>query len=141
MGLLDNMSMAIKKPIEILKLNKTGILAPDRFYRLLSEQCDYIDPESAKSFYIGLVRLLTKELRENGVVRMPYIGDIALVKQRSKWGWVGSTMAYVTGLYALKFYPNKSWREYFYNLSKRPGKEGALDPREKILNMDLSNLK
>lgn len=121
-------------PINISELEKQGVFNKERFFRLLSEQNNYVDPKTVQDFYMGLVRLLTQELREKGVVRLPHLGDFALVKQKDKMGRVGKRNIMISGKYMLKFYPNNSWRKYFSKLSEKPGREGALDPREKILN-------
>jgi nucleoid DNA-binding protein len=124
-------------PIDIRELQKKGVLNEERFFKLLSQFCNYVPPETVKSFYFGLVSHITKELRENGVVRLPMLGDLALVKQKPKIGWAGKFQAILGGRYMLKFYPKETLREYFTKLSEKPGREGALDPREKLLNREL----
>lgn len=86
---------------------------------------------------MGLVRLLTQELRENGVIRLPHLGDLALVKQKDKIGWSGQFQKMLTGKYMLKFYAKETWRKYFVKLAEKTGREGALDPREKLLGKNL----
>ena len=129
--------MARKSPIEIKELGKSGIFDETRFFRLLSEQCNYIAPETAKDFYMGLVRHITKELREKGVIRLPHLGDFALVKQKPRMGWAGKVQKVLDSTYVIKFFVKSSWRKYFSEIERRPGLEGKLDPREKILNRTL----
>jgi nucleoid DNA-binding protein len=129
--------MAHNPPIEIRSLLKKGTLDEDRFYRLLSEQNNYVDPKTVKDFYLGLVRLLSHELRENGVVHLPHLGYFALVKRKDSIGWVGQHRQFLSGKYTLKFYAHESWRQYFSKMQGTPGFKGALDPREKLLNKDL----
>lgn len=124
-------------PIDIKALVKNGILNEDRFYNLLSAENNYVDIETIKDFYMGLVRLLTSELRKNGVVRLPHLGDMALVKSKDKLGWSGKYQKMQIGKYMLKFYATQPWRIYFSKLSERTGREGALDPREKIFGRTL----
>lgn len=124
-------------PINLRELEKKGVLDEETFFRLLSEQCNYVTPEMVKSFYMGLVRHMTSELRKNGVVRMPHLGDFALVKQKDKTGWAGQYQAFLTGKYMVKFYIKDTWKKYFSKLSETPGRDGKLDPREKVLNRDL----
>lgn len=126
--------MAHTPPIDLRELAKKGILDEDRFFTLLSAENNYVDPGTTRDFYMGLVRLLTKELRKNGVVRLPHLGDMALVKAKDKIGWAGQYQRMITGKYMLKFYPKEIWRKYFAKLEEKTGLEGALDPREKILN-------
>ena len=123
--------------IGISELTKKGFFDEDRFFRLLSEQNNYTDTATVKDFYMGLVRVLSKELKDNGVVVLPHIGYMALVKQKDKIGWAGKFQAMIRGKYMLKFYANQTWRKYFTKLGERSGREGALDPREKLLNKEI----
>jgi len=129
--------MPTVSPIDLRALAKKGILDEDRFFRLLSEQNNYVDTQTVKDFYMGLVRLITKELRENGVSRLPHLGDFALVKVKDKVGWAGQFRRMIYGKYVLKFYPKEAWRKYFTKLGERTGREGELDPREKVLGRTL----
>lgn len=86
---------------------------------------------------MGLVYHINSEMKENGVVRLPHLGDFALVKQKTKLGWKGQFRAMIDGTYMVKFYPKEAWRDYFSALSKRPGILGKMDPREKILNQQV----
>lgn len=132
--------MAYKLPINLKELNRQGILDERRFFRLLSEQNNYVDPKTVEDFYMGLVRMLTKELKDNGVVRLPHMGDMALVKQKDRLGLAGKYQKIIKGSYVLRFYPKEKWRDYFHKLEDRPGLEGRLDPREKVLNKDIDDL-
>lgn len=127
-------------PIDTRELEKKGILDEGRFFRLLSEQNNYVDPKTVRDFYMGLVRLITDELKENGVVRLPHLGMFALVKQKDKPGWAGQFRAMIIGKYILKFYPKEAWRKYFSKLEEKSGREGKLDPREKVLGKNLDNM-
>lgn len=129
--------MAHTPQIDVRALAKKGVLDEDRFFRLLSEQNNYVDTKTIKDFYMGLVRLATQELRQNGVVRLPHLGDFALVKQKDRMGWAGQFQTMLQGKYMLKFYPKETWRRYFSKLSEKTGREGALDPREKLLNREI----
>jgi len=126
--------MGYTPKIGIQELKKKGYLDEKVFYRLLGEQCNYMAPEAVKTFYLGLVRHLTSELKKNGIVRMPLIGDMYLLKQKDTYGWVGKVMGEIRGRYLLKFKAAQSWRGYFMKVAERDGREGALDPREKLLN-------
>jgi len=126
--------MAHTPKIDIKALKKSGAFDEARFFRLLSEYNNYVDQRTIKLFYEGLVKLLTSELKENGVVRLPHLGDIALVRQKDKIGWAGQYQKMITGKYMIKFYPKDAWRKYFAKVAEKEGYEGALDPREKILN-------
>jgi hypothetical protein len=126
--------MAYSSPIKIKEIAKKGILDEKRFFQLLSEQNNYIDINTTKDFYMGLVRMITKELRDNGIVRLPHLGDIAMVRLKDKIGWAGKFQGIIRGKYMMKFFVNQTWKKYFIKLGEKPGREGKLDPREKVLN-------
>ena len=105
--------MAQPLPIEITNLSKRGLLDETRFFRLLSEHNNYVDPASARNFYNALVALIKDELRENGGLRLPDIGDMVLVTQKAHIGWVGKTRGIVPESKTLKFYPKEALRKEF----------------------------
>jgi hypothetical protein len=129
--------MAHTPPINIRELRKKGFYNEAEFYRLLSEANNYMDPKAAKEFYIGLTRVVQNELRTKGTVFLPELGYFAMVKQKPKVGWAGQFQTIINGIYMLKFYPLERFRDYFTELSKTPGLEGKLDPREKLLGQQL----
>ena len=123
--------------VNISQLIKTGALDKERFFRLFSRHCNYMSPEAVKDFYMGFVRHVTQQLREEGIVRLPHLGDIVLLKQKDHFGWAGPRQTWLTGKYLIRFFPNQYWRKYFMQLSEKPGREGKLDPREKLLGKEL----
>lgn len=132
--------MPFNPPIKIRELERKGVLSEKRFFRLLSEHNNYVDPKTVIDFYMGLVRLLSKELKDNGVVHLPHIGYIALLKQKIIPRKLGKTFIGGSTGYTIKFYPKEAWRKYFKKIEERPGLEGKLDPREKILGENLDDM-
>ena len=111
--LLSCTNMAKKQPIEISSLTKRGFLNEERFFRLLSENNNYVDPQTVREFYKGLVTLIKKELHENGGVRLPDIGDMALVKRKAHLGWAGDVQKMIPESRTLIFYPKEALRKHF----------------------------
>lgn len=99
-------------------LKRPELLNEKRFYRLLSEQSNYIDPDLALVFYAGLVGLIGDELRKHQFVRLPHLGDFALVEQKSRVAWCGNLHAVIGPRQVLKFYPKEYLRRRF---NKRQG--------------------
>jgi|APCry1669189101_1035198.scaffolds.fasta_scaffold06655_2 hypothetical protein len=123
--------------IQILNLRKKGVMGDKLFFQNLSSHNNYVEPAISRDFYMGLVRMLTAELRKSGVVHLPHLGDFALVKAKDRLGWSGKFQMMQVGKYMLKFYPNTTWRKYFSKLSEKTGREGLLDPREKLFGNTL----
>ncbi|MDP3792204.1 MAG: hypothetical protein Q8Q89_00545 [bacterium] len=93
-------------------------MSDKRFYRRLSAQSNFIDPDTTFIFYIGLVGLISDELRKHKIVRLPHLGDMALVMQKSRPAWVGRAHVVISPREVLKFYPKEHLRRYF---NKRQG--------------------
>ena len=107
--------MARALPIEITVLIKRGLAGEERFFRLLSEHNNYVDPETVKIFYKGLVDLIKQELRENRGIRLPGLADIVLVDEKPHLNLVkaGKIPLMITGTKILKAYPLSSLKDYF----------------------------
>ena len=93
-------------------LRKKELLSNERFYRLLSEHSNYIDPEAVARIYLGLVMLIDEELRKHKFIRLPILGDFAIVRQRSRPGWVGRAHCVIDGLEVAKFYMKEDFRRH-----------------------------
>jgi nucleoid DNA-binding protein len=111
---------AIKRSV----FRKRGILDEKRFYRLLSEQCNYMEEENVKMFYLGLVRYIVKELREQGMVRLPHLGDLDLVRRHARRGLIGkdkngkASVGILPETKALRFHQIYRWNEYFTKMRR-----------------------
>lgn len=110
--------MPHKYPIERRELKKQGFLKEDDFFKLLAANCNYIDEETVRNFYSSVIKTITKELREKGFCRLPYLGDFALVPQKAKIllagkNQYGMQLRQVKAIRCLKFYPKEAWKQYF----------------------------
>jgi nucleoid DNA-binding protein len=94
-------------------LKSSELLDKKRFYRLLSAQTNFIDPKTTMLFYTGLVFLIANELEKHKFVRLPDIGDLALVEQAPRPAWCGRMHAMISRRFVLKFYPKQRFRQYF----------------------------
>jgi len=109
--------MSWKPPTQKLR-QKRGLLNDEEFYRKLAEKWNYVDNETTASFYIGFVKLIADELKQHKFVRLPHLGDMALVEQKSRPAWVGGAHIWIGPRDVLKFYPKEKMRRYF---NKRQG--------------------
>ena len=85
----------------------------DRFYRLLSEHSNYMDPEAVVRVYLALIIVINKELQKNKFIRLPALGDLALVRQKSRPAWVGRSHCVIDGREVLKFYAKEAFRRHY----------------------------
>jgi nucleoid DNA-binding protein len=121
----------MKRVDNLREIKKTGVLDNKKFYQDISKRCNYISEDAVKEFYLALVRTVTAGLRENGIIRLPYLGDMALVRQKDKMGLSGNKKMFIEGAHMLKFYPDYALKGYFSELSKSAQRK--LDPSEKLL--------
>ena len=108
--------MAWSPPTKYLK--KQELLGNKRFFRLLSKQNNFMDPEVSFLFYAGLVSLIGDELTKNKFIRLPHLGDFALVEQKPRVAWLGRIHAVIGTREVLKFYPKEKLRRY---MNKKQG--------------------
>lgn len=126
--------MAHNPNLNLREMKKSGLLDEDRFFQLLSEKCNYIDKETAKTFYMAMVKVVVSDLRTNGICRLPHLGDMAIMKQKPRSVLAGTVRKIMQEMYVLKFFPKEALRIYFSKLDESFGGKQKLDPREKILN-------
>lgn len=101
--------MAWKSPIERGKHR----INEKEFFRLISEQCNYIDERSVREMYMGLVRVVTQELRRKNYARLPHLGDFGFIEQKSRPAWLGKMHVRIGPRMILKFYICEKIRRYF----------------------------
>lgn len=107
-------------------LTKAKLFNDDRFFRMLSGRCNYVDETTVRMFYFGLIRLMVSELRTNKAVRLPHLGDFALIEYTKRKGVSGrhldGTPRYVTLTKAnvFKFYPKYTLKSYFNKMQRKP---------------------
>jgi nucleoid DNA-binding protein len=91
-----------------------------RFFRLLSEKSNFIDPDASFLCYMGLVALVEQELRLRKFVRLPHLGDFALVEQKPRMAWVGKSHVKIGARDVVKFYPKEKMRRHFSLMQDPP---------------------
>lgn len=89
------------------------LLNDKRFYDLLSQQYGHISKDEAFIMYIAVVKLVEQELRRHKMVRLPHLGDFALVKRKGGPALVGTQQVNIGDRDVLKFYPKERLRRYF----------------------------
>ncbi len=103
--------MAWKPPTKDLR--KRELLGDERFYRELSAKCNFASDEATTDWYLGLVKMISQELRENKFVRLPHLGDMALVTQKSRPALCGKARVLLGPTEVLRFYPKQKMKRYF----------------------------
>jgi nucleoid DNA-binding protein len=108
--------MAWKPPINY-KANK-DLLRDERFYQLLSKELNHLSRDEVFIIYVAMVQVVAQELRRHRVVRLPHLGDFALVKQSARPGVAGPHKVMLAEREVLKFYPKQRLKRYFAERQK-----------------------
>lgn len=129
-----------KNPFDVVRLKKEGIiLKDDKFYELLSEGWNHLDPESVRQYYLAFVKIVSRQIRTKGVIRLPHLGDYALVKQPTGRPVISTgRITKRNDIYALRFYPDRNLKAYFSKHVNHGADTVMFDPREKILNRKIT---
>ena len=80
---------------------------------MLSEQSNYVSDNAVRQIYFGLARLIVLQLRKKELLRLPGIGDFALIEQKARPAWVGRKQVRIAARKVLKFYPAEHMKRYF----------------------------
>ena len=99
-------------------MKEDGLIGEDRFFRLVSSQCDYMDEETIKSVYMAVVRVISKDLKENEIARIPHIGDLVMVEKTARMGLVGKTRVMMPESKVVKFYIDEMFRRHINEWTK-----------------------
>jgi len=103
--------MAWKPPINY-QANK-DLLRDERFYELLTKELKHLSRDEVFIIYVAMVQVVAQELRRHKVVRLPHLGDFALVKQQARPGVAGPYRVMLGEREVLKFYPKQRLKRYF----------------------------
>lgn len=101
------------------------LLNDERFYKLLSQQYSHISKDEAFIMYIAIVKLVEQELRRHKMIRLPHLGDFALVKYKGRPALVGGQQVQMGDREVLKFYPKERLRRYFNAQQAHPMSQGV----------------
>lgn len=91
-----------------------NLLNDDRFFRLLTQECiRFADKDTARTVYMMVLAVVAQELNRHGMVRLPHLGDLGLVKQKPRPAWCGKVHVLMPARKVLRFYPNYYARQQF----------------------------
>lgn len=97
-------------------LKRGGVLDAKVFYRQLAEQCGYVDEETIRRFYLALVKVVTRQLRDHGAARLPHLGDFVMAMRNEKLVWAGKVRQRIPAQRTLKFLPQEAWKQYLHRM-------------------------
>lgn len=94
-------------------LKTPELLNEKRFYRLISKECNFVDPDFTYLVYMAMVSVIGEELRRHQFCHLPHLGDFALIRQKERPGWAGKLHVVICPRMVLKFYVKEYLRRRF----------------------------
>lgn len=126
--------MSTKQPPEIRE--KRQLLGTERYYKLLTEKCAEAGLNVSRDLvylvHMTSLRVIGQELNQHGAVRIPYVGTIALVEQKSRPAWCGKTRVRLPARKVVKIYPHYMLRRT-YNAKRNNAISVYRYTREEVL--------
>jgi len=111
--------VSTKQPPEVRE--KRALLGTERYYKLLTEKCAEtglgISRDLVYLVHMSSLQVIGRELNQHGVVRIPHIGTIALVEQKSRPAWCGKMRVRLPARKVMKMVPDYMLRR-IYNAKK-----------------------
>ena len=94
------------------------VLSLKQVLNLLSVNSGLSDLDVTKRFYYGMIRTITKELRNNRSIYLPDFGkfELRIHKGRRHINVSSGKVEFVPAKPTMKFYPCQPLKEYFYAL-------------------------
>ena len=96
-----------------------NLMSDDQFFSKISSKCNYISEDLVRQIYYELVRLTSDELRHNGAIRFPALGDFYIKYHKEKMihNVNNGQMIKLAPHKIVKFIPNSKIRKFFASLS------------------------
>jgi nucleoid DNA-binding protein len=85
-------------------LRTKELISKKRFFRIYAKQAG-LDIETVQVHYFSLMLVIAEELGKHKFVRLPYLGDLALVEQKARHGLAGKHAVMMPPKDILRFYP------------------------------------
>jgi hypothetical protein len=105
--------MSSRQPKEIRE--KRALLKKDRYFKLLAEKCASFGASRDLAYLVHMsaLQVIGQELNRHGVVRIPHVGTIALVDQKSRVALAGKAQVRMPARKILKVYPDYVLRRIY----------------------------
>lgn len=117
----------------LARKKELGLLSESEFFDRVAQASGYVDPETVKRIYNGMLTVMYDEVRTRGAVRFPALCDFHLVftkEKRIRNRHMNSTTV-KPAFHQLRIAPIDAVREYFAEFSER-NKGVPLDPGQRL---------
>lgn len=118
---------------------KRALLGTERYYKLLTEKCAEtglgVSRDLVYLVHMSALQVIGQELNRHGVVRIPHVGTIALVEQKSRPAWCSKMRVQLPARKVMKMVPDYMLRR-IYNAKKNYGLSVYRHSREEVFPED-----
>ena len=96
--------------------SKIKSIKPEEFFKLVAINSKVVDLRMVKDIYYGMVKTISKELKNTGIVNLPDWGDFFLrtYKTRSTTDVNTGRKIMLPPQTMVKFSPDRNVKKYFY---------------------------
>lgn len=93
-------------------------VSPEEFFKLVALNSGASDLKNVKDIFYGMIRTISRELRNKGIVDLPDWGrfEVKIYKERRILDVNLKELLVVPETPMVKFYPCKAVKKYFYSL-------------------------
>jgi nucleoid DNA-binding protein len=102
---------------------KKGV-EPQEFFKLVAINSGVNDISAVRDIYYGIIRTVSRELKDKQRIKLPDWGDFYLILQKSKETFVvhgenPRTRVVLPPMFLVKFKPDHKVKKYFSEFSRR----------------------
>lgn len=96
-------------------------LTTDEFFKQIALNSGVVDLDTVKNIYYGMVKTISRELRDKRTIKLPDWGEFYLIICKERRTLEVNTKQYITipPTPTVKFRPAESVKQHFYFLGKR----------------------
>jgi nucleoid DNA-binding protein len=101
-----------------VKVSERNLLTNTEFFEKLSAESGYMDIESVKRVYYGMIRLASRELRLKNYFRLPDWGDFSVILHAGRTALNVNSLkvSVLPPTKVVKYEPDYKLKNYFKNL-------------------------
>jgi len=94
---------------------------PKEFFSLIALNSGVNDIETVQRVFYGMIRTISRELREKHSVKLPDWGEFYLKTHKARRGWSvnSGNPVNIPAKVTVKFSPSEKVKQYFYQLGEQ----------------------
>jgi nucleoid DNA-binding protein len=96
-------------------------IGPEEFFKQISIHSGGVDIDTVRDVYYGMIRTISRELRDKHVIKLPDWGEylLKIYKERISRDVNDGILRMIPAKPAVRFSPNRNVKKYFYSLGDK----------------------